>query len=175
MDIPEQLKSPKWKLMEFPDKLSVLCGRTEHVVFGVNAVTKGIKDMAFVVIFADAGNLVSQMPTLCVLRGIPCSAVERPTPELIAALKIRRLACVGVKRSAQETTEFSELLLQVQRNLVVDDVPVGNMELAKTIIKQPASKPPKTQSALKPPAQTQAAAAKPQSLNPKKRFFSSLE
>lgn len=151
------------------------------MVVGVNEVSRKIKEMAFVVFFLNAGNLVSQFPILAFLSGIPCAAADAPTPEISSALKMKKVGCIGVKRSAQEISDFPEILLQVQRSPVVDDIPIGNFELAKAAISDQPKKPPFTvgaKSEPKPAAQKPAPKATPKAAGKaesKKRFFSSLE
>ena len=175
-DIPESLKTPKWKISQLPSRLLEICNHKEHVIIGANAVTRKIKELALVVFFANAGNLVAQFPTLCLLAGVPCSAAEKPTPELIELLRIRTIACIGVRRSAQELSHFAELLLEVQRNPVIEDIPFGNFQAAKRSMTE--SSPVKA--VVKPLIKTSQPnltnlKTVPKSTGGKKRFFSSLD
>ena len=143
----------------------------EHLTLGVNTTTKSIKSLKLVIVFVDAGQIVTHLPPLVFSAGVDCCAIAQVPTELLKSLKVKKLACLGVKQAAQEISDFPQLVLQVQKCPAIDDVPFGNLELAQRAIAQ-------TPVAVKKRPAAAAAAAAPKATPkalPQKRFFSSLD
>jgi hypothetical protein len=144
----------------------------QHLTVGINETTKNLASVKFLIVFVDAGNLVNHLLPLAFSAGVPCSALSHAPPQVTGALKVKRLACLGVKQTAHEISDFPELLLEVQRCPAIEDVPFGNCAQAKQFITDTCDTGNKAKKKPQPPSSAKAAAKTPVA---QKRFFSSLD
>ena len=154
------------------EKMSAALENVEKsvVVVGFNACTRCLPELACAVVFCDAGALVASLPVAAHLQGVPWAALPSPPPRLLENLKIRKLACIGLKREAlaDEALAAAVLSARTENQLTV---PFGDFAVSLESLK-PQQKIEKTKVVKKI---EKPATVKNSPAVPAKRFFSSLD
>lgn len=142
----------------------------QMLVIGFNSVVKSLANLACVVVFCDAGSLVASLPIDAYLKGIACAALSTPSPALLAWLKLRNVACIGLKREALAEDALAAAVLASRADCNVQ-VPFGDLSASIAALKPQVA----VQAQAKPKVQKKPLQAQAKSITPVKRFFSTLD
>ena len=174
IEVPLSLR-PRWEPSSAKTadvvKTALEIADRQFMIVGFNAVVRSLSNLACVVVFCDAGSLIASLPIDAYMKGIPVAALSAPSKDLLDNLKLRKVACIGLKREALVDERIANAVLAVRVDCNIT-VPYGDVAASLAGIKPQAVVPAAKTKVVKQPS---VAAPKPKPNIPVKRFFSNLD
>ena len=153
-DLPESLKikytpaSP-----EKSNELNAILVQADRkfLVLGVNEVSRKLNQLAAVIVFSNSGPIAAHLPTAAATKGVPTIALTAPSLELVAHLKVKKIACIGLLRESLTDDRLAELIIAIRGEEEYHvKLPFGDFVAAEKAIADQPKSAQKTQPTAKP-------------------------
>ena len=172
LDLPPSLRSRFNPVSdEFAEKILQILPAIERkfIVLGVNEISRKLSDLAAIVVFLDAGSIVSNLPMAAHLQGVPFAALSVTPKDFAKCFGLKRIAAIGLKRDSFTEEHIAAMIMEMRSldNQVIHAF--GDRKAAKAIDEfgKKQTKGLKMEKPSKDQAKPPAAATK--------RFFSNLD